>query len=367
LPRRARSPCLHLISDIPSTQQEKNLKKTIVLIVVALGMCSQLQAATCTPTGFMRDGINMTAALINPPGVLTALVDATGCNVGVYYEGGHDARLNGADVFGANYFGVLVNTDNGGTSRVSIKNSIVHHVGEVPHNGTQHGVAIYLRGFAGTIKGVIDNDQVFDYQKGGITANGPEINVDITNNTVTGDGHVTFTAQNGIQMAFGASHNTIAGNYVYGNSYIGIPGDGSASAGILVFGGPTGGGCPPAGADCEYDVALQIRGNNLVANDVGVYLFNADASDNPSPAPTNIRVTDNVIYGDICYNQSYQAGISDVGNADRMINNLIYGAGYTACATGTTIDVSDATDPTVRNRPRHLPRPHRDSDWDDRN
>ena len=210
---------------------------TIVLTAV-LGICSQVQAATCTATGFIRDGIDMTAALINPPGAVTGLVDATGCNVGVYYDGGHDARLNGADVFGSNYFGVLVNTDNGGVSNVSIKRSSVHHVGEVPHNGTQHGVGIYLRGFAGTIKGVIDSNWVFDYQKGGITANGPGVNVNITDNVVTGDGHVAFIAQNGIQMAFGASNNTIAGNYVYGNSYIGIPGDGSASAGILVYGGP---------------------------------------------------------------------------------------------------------------------------------
>jgi hypothetical protein len=300
----------------------------------------------------MRDSINMTAALINPSGTVTGPVDATGCNIGVYYEGGHDAKLIGADVFGSNYFGVLVNTDNGFASSVTIKRSNVYHVGEVPHNGTQHGVAIYLRGFAGTITGGIANDQVFDYQKGGITANGPGINVDITDNIVIGDGHVTFIAQNGIQMAFGASSNTIAGNYVYGNSFIGIPGDGSSSGGILVAGGPGVGTCPPNNADCGYDVALQIRGNTLVANDVGVYLFNADGSGNPSPSPTNIVVANNVIYGDLCYNQSYQAGISDVGNGDRMIDNTISGPGYTrsACPTGTAVDISHATDPTVRNR-----------------
>jgi hypothetical protein len=336
------------------------LRKTVFVLAIVLGICSRASAATCTPTGFIRDSINLTAALINPPGVVSGLVDATGCNIGVYYDGGHDAKLNGADVFGSNYFGVLVNTDNFGTSNVSIRFSNVHHVGEVPHNGTQHGVGIYLRGFAGTIKGVIDTNWVFDYQKGGITANGPEIDVDITNNIVTGDGHVAFISQNGIQMAYGASSNTIAGNYVYGNSYIGT--DGSSSGGILVAGGPGVGTCPPVNADCGYDVALQIRGNTLVANDVGVYLYNADGSGNPPPTPTNIVVSNNVIYGDICYNQVYQAGISDVGNHDRLINNTIYGPGYTACATGRLIDVSDATDPTVRNAPR----PHRDHDGDDR-
>ena len=313
----------------------------------------------------MRDSLNLTAALINPAGAVTGLVNATGCNIGVYYEGGHDAKLNGADVFGSNYFGVMVNTDNGGTSKVRIMGSSVHHVGEVPHNGAQHGVAIYLRGFAGSINGVVDGNQVFDYQKGAISGNGPGVNVDVTDNIVIGDGHVTFIAQNGIQMAFGASNNTIARNFVYGNSYIGMPGDGSSSGGILVFGGPVGGNCPPVNGPCGYDVALQIRSNTLVANDVGVFLFNADASNNPPPTPTNILVRDNLIDGDICYNQVYQAGVSDIGNGDRIINNSINGAGYIACATGTQIDVSDATDPTVRNQPRHVPRPHLDRDGND--
>ena len=334
----------------------------VACIVSAAG---QAHAAVCTPTGFFRDAINMTAALINPPGTVTGSVDATGCNIGVYYDGGHNARVT-ADVFGANYFGILVNTDNGGFSHVTIKGSVVHHIGEVPHNGTQHGVGIYLRGFAGAIKGDVDGNWVFDYQKGGITANGPGINVDITNNVVTGDGHVPFIAQNGIQMAFGASSNVITDNYVYGNSFIGFPGDGSTSAGILIAGGAGVGQCPPANADCGYDLNIVIRGNTLVANDTGVYVFNGDANSNPPSTPTNVWVMSNTIYGDLCYNQSYQAAVADVGNRDKIIGNTIYGPGYTACASGTTIDVSDATDPTVTNRlPQHRPHPHDGRDRDD--
>jgi hypothetical protein len=40
----------------------------------------------CTPTGFVRDGMNLTAALINPAGVVTVDVDATGCDIGIYYN-----------------------------------------------------------------------------------------------------------------------------------------------------------------------------------------------------------------------------------------------------------------------------------------
>jgi prepilin-type processing-associated H-X9-DG protein len=323
-----------------------------LLLGVAVSICVSpiASAATCTPTGFIRDSINMTAALINPPGTVSSTVDATGCNVAIYVDGGHDLKVQGADVFGSNYFGILVNTDNGGTSNVTIRSSSIHHVGEVPHNGTQHGVGIYLRGFAGSIRGVVDNNWVFDYQKGGIVANGIGTSVDITRNQLYADGHVAFIAQNGIQMAFGSQYNTIADNFVYGNSYIGT-GDGSSSAGILLFGGPGAGACPPSNADCDYDLGVVIRGNTLVANDVGIYVYNADASGNPPATATDVTIANNVVYGDACFNQVYQAGITDVGNRDKIRNNTVYGPGYVACATGTTIDVSDANDPQVHNKP----------------
>ncbi len=38
---------------------------------------------TCMPTGFVRDGVDLTAARIG--GDVTGPVDATGCNIGVYY------------------------------------------------------------------------------------------------------------------------------------------------------------------------------------------------------------------------------------------------------------------------------------------
>ncbi len=69
--------------------------------------------AACTPTGFFRDSINMTAALINPPLTVTGVVDATGCNIGVYYDAGNTGSIKKAEIFGSNYFGVLVNGDAG--------------------------------------------------------------------------------------------------------------------------------------------------------------------------------------------------------------------------------------------------------------
>jgi hypothetical protein len=338
-----------------------SVKKPIlfaIVVTLALAMNPTVRAATCVPTGFVRDSINLTAAIINPTGDVTSIVDATGCHIGVYYDGGHDAKLDGADISGSSYYGVLVNTDNGGTSTVRIQRTVVHHVGDVPHSGGQYGVAISLRGFAGQIRGQIDNSQFFDYQKGGIAANGSGVSVNITNNVVIGDGHVTSIAQNGIQVAFGASSNSLSGNYVYGNSYRGDPGDGSSSGGILIAGGAAFSACPPVDAPCDYVVGIQIRDNTLFANDVGVFVFNADDNGTASSIPTNIVVARNVIYGDICYNKVLQAGVSDVGNSDRILRNTIYGPGYLTCASGTTIDIVDAVNPTVRTRMSLLRRPH---------
>src|SRR5437764_978005 len=100
------------------------------------GAARAVPAATCTPTGFYRDSTDMTAALINPPGTLSGELDATGCNIGVYYDHGTGA-VNGANIHGANYFGVVVNGDANAVG-VDITNSQIHNIGEMPLNGTQH-------------------------------------------------------------------------------------------------------------------------------------------------------------------------------------------------------------------------------------
>lgn len=179
-------------------------------------------AATCTPTGFYRDGINMTAAQINPVS-LTGDLDATGCNIGVYFDS--SGTVNGAKIHGATYFGVLVNGDIN-TVSVDISNSTLYNIGETPFNGTQHGVAIYYRALGtGTARGNVTGNNVYAYQKGGITVNGAGATVSVTNNTVTGLGMVNFIAQNGIQFGYGAN-GVASGNAISGNFYTGTVGVG---------------------------------------------------------------------------------------------------------------------------------------------
>jgi hypothetical protein len=181
-------------------------------------------SATCTPTGFYRDGINLTAAQIG--GTVTGTLDATGCNIGVYYDASHPATEDGvseADIFGANYFGVLVN----GTS-ANVTNSLVHDIGEVPLNGAQHGNAIvYLNAATGTISG----NTVSSYQKNGITVSGEGTTASVLSNVVTGEGQIAYIAQNGIQISFKAS-GLVRGNTVSGNWYTPA---GTIACGLLIF------------------------------------------------------------------------------------------------------------------------------------
>jgi hypothetical protein len=167
----------------------------------------------CTPTGFYRDGINLTAAQIG--GAVTGPLDATGCNIGAY----NPTSVNNADISGANYYGVVVNGES-----VNVTNSLVHNIGEVPLNGSQHGNAVlYINGAHGTISG----NTVSRYQKNGITVSGNDAannaantgtSVTVQDNTVTGEGPINYIAQNGIQISYGATAKVI-GNDVSRNNY----------------------------------------------------------------------------------------------------------------------------------------------------
>lgn len=312
------------------------MKRIVVLLLTVL-FSAMAFAVTCTPTGFFRDGINMTAAVIDPTDPVTGTVDATGCNIGVYISG-VDATIDSADISGANYFGVLVNGDSG-TPSASITNSNIHDIGESPLNGTQHGVAIYFRSFflTGSASGTVSNNTLTNYQKGGIVANGQGVNVAITDNIVTGQTAVDYIAQNGIQVGYGASASVMR-NTVTGNAYSGT--NNASSGGILVVGGGGYGTCPDGNA-CPYTVNTRIIQNKLNGNDVGVYLSNLDGSFNAPSSATNIKVVNNTIsnigvtnVSGCGYASKYQAGVSDVGNNDKIITNSISGAGYVNLNSG---------------------------------
>jgi hypothetical protein len=179
-------------------------------------------SAACTPTGLMRDGLNLTAAEINPAVTVSGTVDASGCNIGVYYSPGHTGTVSGADISGANYYGVVANAAN-----VNIANSQIHDIGETPFNGSQHGVDVLYTTInqdgtstGSAASGTLSGSTITRYQKNGVVVSGSHVSVTVKNNTVTGAGPVNYIAQNGIEIASGASAS-VTGNTVSGNWYTG--------------------------------------------------------------------------------------------------------------------------------------------------
>ena len=243
-------------------------------------------ATPCTPTGYVRDGINLTAALIDPTSPVTGEVDATGCNIGVYFGSG-TGLVRDADIHGANYFGVVVNG-----ARVDITDSAVHDIGETPFNGTQHGNAIYYA-YGSTSSGKVSENRVWNYQKGGIVASGSGVSVTVSENTVTGFGPVTFIAQNGIQVSYGAQA-VVEDNRVSANQYAPQT---WASAGILLY---------QAGA-------VTVTDNHVTSNDVGIYAVGTDdgvtIEDNDVSGSTFDGITfDTATGGRITGNRAHENG-----------------------------------------------------------
>ena len=305
-----------------------------VVLAVAVGASSAV--AACTPTGFFRDSMDLTAAVIATGDISDQTIDATGCNIGIYYGPGTSGTVENSEVSNSNYFGIVVTGEdslgNIGTTSVDVTSNKIHNIGENPFNGTQHGVGVYY--FASSdgasATGAISGNMVYLYQKGGIVANEPNAAVSISENTVTGIGPVPYIAQNGIQIGFGGD-GLIMRNAVTGNSYTGP--NLASSSGILIFGGC--GSALTTGVRIVKNVVGSITPTD--GNDIGVALANYDPTCSIAPTTaTNNKVINNTITNTQITNKSgngtpvtgYQAGIYDSGNNDKLINNDIAGAGY---------------------------------------
>lgn len=326
-------------------------KKIANLVIIGIVALLTFVAATgwavaCTPSGFN----GLTAALVNP-GEVTGVVNASGCDIGVYYNTG-EGKIANAEIFGALYYGVMINGD-GSNVAVDVLSSWIHQIGDLPFNGNQRGVAIYYRAYfsAGTATGRVSGNTIEQYQKGGIVANGPGTDVQILDNIVTGNGPVSYIAQNGIQVGYGANASVMR-NTVSEHSYTGTS---TVSGGIISLGGPGYGSCPD-GNPCAYTLGTRILQNKVVNNDVGIFLTNLAADFSAPPTATNIKATNNTISSSALQNNyggfGYQAGVSDVGNNDKIISNTISGNGYDPAVNPTAYTVKIDADISFTNRPK---------------
>jgi hypothetical protein len=215
------------------------MKRLIILLALAALAVPVTASATdspggttCTPTGFFRDGINLTAARLG--GTVAGKLDAAGCDIGVYYGPGSTGSVSAATITNAKYFGVVNYRGN-----VNVTNSNISMIGDQPFDGSQHGVGIFFTTeelpngtTSGSTTGMITGNVLSQYQKGGITVRGVGATAKILNNKLTGLGHIDFIAQNGIQVSFGANaavkRNTVSGHWYTPDS--------NEACGVLFYG-----------------------------------------------------------------------------------------------------------------------------------
>jgi len=114
-------------------------------------------------------------------------------------------------------------------------NAVRNQLMDPADQGCQLGLAINVESDTGAPLITISNNSVRNYDKNGITADGPGTGpgpvVTITGNTVIGLGATSVIAQNGIQIGFGAT-GSATNNHVADDIYTGPT---YGSAGILIY------------------------------------------------------------------------------------------------------------------------------------
>ena len=164
-------------------------------------------APTCTTVDTSLG--SFTAAVVNPGPDYAGPLPLSGCQIGVYFD--QDGSVTNADIAGATHYGVFA--DKG--AKVDVTDSHIHQIGDSPFSGNQNGRAVfYANGATGTVSG----NHIDDYQKNGVVATGDKTAVQVLNNTVTGRGHLSTIAQNGVVILSGATA-LIKGNSISGNWY----------------------------------------------------------------------------------------------------------------------------------------------------
>ncbi|HTZ69386.1 MAG TPA: right-handed parallel beta-helix repeat-containing protein [Acetobacteraceae bacterium] len=117
----------------------------------------------------------------------------------------------------------------------AVQSSVVRDQYLVPFNqlgGCQTGLGIFAENNTGSSNVTVTGNVVEAFQKNGITGHDAGTVMTVTGNTVLGVGPTPYIAQNGIEIAYGAT-GTVTANTVGDVIYTG--GD-AASSGILIYG-----------------------------------------------------------------------------------------------------------------------------------
>lgn len=271
-------------------------------------------------------------AIIRPSSVVTDTTQGSPCNNGlgtaiVLVSGVSGVTLNGLTVDGSlinpmptRFIGIYYRNASG-----TIDGGAVTNIQNVPLNGAQNGLGIYVQAKGPNVAAVDTlGVTVSGYQKNGITYNGCgcALAIDgvatgtVSGSTVTGAGDVAVIAQNGIQVGFGAGPVTVTGNTIDGHRYTGNPANGTAT-GILIF----------SSSNNAITLNEVSNGNNGIVFQGGSFSL-CDPGDSTGNAATCNQITGHDSF-------SYEVGVSADAAANSVNDNVI--AGNTTGVDGTAI------------------------------
>ena len=182
-------------------------------------------------------------------------------------------------------------------------NTVLNEVLLPANNGCQAGLGIFVQsGNGGSSTVTINNNNVANYQKNGITGNESGTSVTLTANDVVGQGPTNGAAENSIQIGFGATgsitSNTV-GSDVWAPDVFGDTGD--AAAGILVYASPN----------------VAIKSNNVSNTQFGI----AIVSDPTLGAADGATLTSNTVSATHLYD-----GIDLCSSSNIVTSNTINGS-----------------------------------------
>ena len=233
--------------------EQLQITSPVSLVSAGSSVTVELPPSPVNSTTLCDPALNST----NPPPSQDEISVCTSGTVGI--TGITVQALWPTDTCNDGLYGIFV----GGGANLKMKNSEMDGAGAFPLNGCQGGVGIQVgRAFTSQVgHAALNNVKIVNYQKNGVTVDGPGSTATIIGSTVTGAGPSAI-AQNGIQISRGAKGSikttTISGN----ECNIIAPTCGSdslnnaQSAGVLFYGAASG-----------SSVTKSTIGNN----DLGVY------------------------------------------------------------------------------------------------
>ena len=238
-----------------------------------------------------------------------------------------DGAGNNVQTCGLDLIGVYYRNAGGAMLNNTVKNQLLPD----GYQGCQSGLGIYVsNATAGTDPVNITGNAVSNFDKNGITMNGAASTGTISKNTVIGIGPTDVTAQNGIQVAFGASA-AVTGNNVSQVDY--TPATDVAS-GILLY-------AIDAGSVASLP---SVQQNTVNSAQLAVYLEAVNGTSTSLVQVTRNRIS-NASYAGIGL---YSDGNSNdyINVADNRIQNTSGYDAIDACSDYNTISGNKITNTT---------------------